>query len=77
MRPSVVVCVSRFFQRFVFAISVVIFAALGLGYVQGEFGWFGVHAGDEQDAAYRQIASTPRFCARFRTTTSPSPTFPK
>ena len=55
MRPPVVVCVSRFFQRFVFAVSVVIFAGLGLGYVQGEFGWFGVHAGDEQDAAYRQI----------------------
>jgi len=51
-----VVCVSRFFQRFVFAISVVIFAGLGLGYLQGEFGWFGVHAGDEQDAAYRQIS---------------------
>ena len=49
------VCVSRFFQRFVFAISVVIFAGLGVGYLQGEFGWFGVHAGDEQDAAYRQI----------------------
>jgi hypothetical protein len=30
-----VVCVSRFFQRFVFAISVAIFAALGLGYVLG------------------------------------------
>jgi carboxyl-terminal processing protease len=47
--------VSRFFQRFVFVISVVIFVALGLGYVQGVFGWFGVHAGDQQDAAYRQI----------------------
>jgi carboxyl-terminal processing protease len=34
---------------------VVIFIGLGLGYVQGELGWFGVHAGDEQDAAYRQI----------------------
>ena len=33
----------------------VIFAALGLSYVLGEFGWFGVHAGDEQDAAYRQM----------------------
>jgi len=50
-----VVCVSRFFQRFVFAVSVVIFAGLGIGYVQGEFGWFGVHAGDEKDAAYKQI----------------------
>ena len=50
-----VVCVSRLFQRIVFATSVVIFAALGLGYVLGEFGWFGVHAGDEQNAAYSQM----------------------
>jgi carboxyl-terminal processing protease len=34
---------------------VAIFAALGLGYVLGEFGWLGVHAGDEQDGAYRQV----------------------
>jgi len=34
---------------------VVIFAALGLGYILGEFGWFGVHAGDEQSAAYSQM----------------------
>jgi carboxyl-terminal processing protease len=39
----------------VFAISVVIFAALILGYVLGEFGWLGVHAGDEQDGAYKQV----------------------
>ncbi len=32
-----------------------IFAALGLGYVLGEFGWLGVHAGDAQDGAYRQV----------------------
>ena len=49
------VCVSRFFKRFVFAISVVIFAGLGIGYVLGEFGWLGVHAGDEEDAAYKQM----------------------
>ena len=49
------VCVSRFFQRFVFVLSTVIFAALGLGFVLGEFGWFGVHAGGEQDGAYRQM----------------------
>ena len=49
------VCVSRLFQRIVFAVAIVIFAALGLGYVLGEFGWFGVHAGDEQDAAYKQM----------------------
>ena len=50
-----VVCVSRLFQRLVFATSVVIFAALGLGYILGEFGWFGVRAGDEQSAAYNQM----------------------
>ncbi len=46
---------SRIFQRIVFAVSVIIFAALGLGYVLGEFGWFGVHAGDDQTSAYQQI----------------------
>jgi carboxyl-terminal processing protease len=50
-----VVCVSRFFQRFVFVLSVAIFVALGLGFALGEFGWFGVHAGDDQDGAYRQM----------------------
>jgi carboxyl-terminal processing protease len=47
--------VSRFFQRFVFVLSVAIFAALGLGFALGEFGLFGVHAGSEQDGAYRQM----------------------
>ncbi|MGD0294910.1 MAG: S41 family peptidase [Terracidiphilus sp.] len=46
---------SRFFQRFVFVLSVAIFAALGLGFLFGEFGWFGVHAGGQQDGAYRQM----------------------
>jgi carboxyl-terminal processing protease len=50
-----VVCVSRFFQRSVFVLSVAIFAALGLGFALGEFGWFGVHAGSDQDGAYRQM----------------------
>ncbi len=49
------VCVSRFFSRFVFVISVVIFAGLGLSYLLGQFGYIGVHAGDEQDAAYKQM----------------------
>lgn len=49
------VCVSRFFQRFVFVLSVAIFAALGLGFVLGEFGWFGVRAGGEQDGAYQEM----------------------
>ncbi len=52
---ALVVCVSRFFQRSVFVLSVAIFAALGLGFVLGEFGLFGVHAGSEQDGAYRQM----------------------
>ena len=50
-----VVSVSRFFQRLVFVLSVVIFSALGLGFGLGEFGLFGVHAGGQQDGAYRQI----------------------
>lgn len=49
------VCVSRLFQRIVFALSAVIFTALGLGFAMGEFGWFGVHASSEQDGAYRQM----------------------
>jgi len=36
-------------------LSVAIFAALGLGFAMGEFGLFGVHAGGEQDGAYRQM----------------------
>ena len=47
--------VSRFFQRFVFVLSAAIFAALGLGFLFGEFGWLGVHAGGQQDGAYRQM----------------------
>jgi carboxyl-terminal processing protease len=47
--------VSRFFQRFVFVLSVAIFAALGLGFALGEFGLFGVHASGQQDGAYRQM----------------------
>jgi carboxyl-terminal processing protease len=50
-----VVFVSRFFQRFVFVLSVAVFAALGLGFGLGQFGFFGVHAGGEQDGAYRQM----------------------
>jgi len=50
-----VVSVSRLFQRFVFVLSVAIFAALGLGFALGEFGLFGVHAGTDSDGAYRQI----------------------
>ena len=53
--PLLVVCVSRFFQRLTFVLAVAIFAALGLGFALGEFGMFGVHAGGEQDGAYRQM----------------------
>ena len=49
------VCVSRFFQRLTFVLAATIFAALGLGFALGEFGLFGVHAGGEQDGAYRQM----------------------
>jgi carboxyl-terminal processing protease len=47
--------VSRFFQRLIFVLGAAVFAALGLGFALGEFGWFGVHAGGEQDGAYNQI----------------------
>jgi carboxyl-terminal processing protease len=47
--------VSRFFQRLTFVLAAAIFAALGLGFALGEFGLFGVHAGGEQDGAYRQM----------------------
>ena len=55
MQAATVVGVSKSFQRIVFVLSVAIFAALGLGFVLGEFGWFGVHAGGEQDGAYKQM----------------------
>ena len=54
-KPLSVVCVSRFFQRLSFVLAATIFAALGLGFAMGEFGMFGVHAGSEQDGAYRQM----------------------
>jgi carboxyl-terminal processing protease len=47
--------VSRFFQRFIFVLAIAVFAALGLGFALGQFGFFGVHAGGEQDGAYRQM----------------------
>ena len=46
---------SRFFQRMIFVLGAAVFAALGLGFALGHFGWFGVHAGGEQDGAYSQI----------------------
>ena len=55
VRRFLAVQVSQAFQRLVFVLSVVIFASLGLGFAVGEFGWFGVHAGTDQDGAYRQM----------------------
>ncbi len=53
--PSPVVCVSQIFKRTVFLLSVAILATLGLGFVLGGFGWFGVHASGEQDGAYHEM----------------------
>lgn len=55
------------FQRFIFVLSAALFAALGLGFVLGEFGWFGVHAGGEQDGAYRQIGVYQQVLRRIQT----------
>jgi carboxyl-terminal processing protease len=38
-----------------FVLGAAVFAALSLGFALGQFGWFGVHAGGEQDGAYSQI----------------------
>ncbi len=48
-----VVCVSRFFQRFVFLLSIALCLALVSGVVLGEYGLLGVRA-DGQDGAYKQ-----------------------
>jgi len=50
-----VVCVSRFFKRFVFVLSISVFAVVLGGFVLAALGWFGVHAGTDQDGAYRQM----------------------
>ena len=54
-RAAPVVCVSRIFQRSVLVVSVAICLALIAGFGMGEFGLFGVHAGGDQDGAYRQM----------------------
>lgn len=46
---------SKTLQRIVFVLSVAIFASLGCGFLLGELGWFGVHAGGGQDGAYKQM----------------------
>jgi carboxyl-terminal processing protease len=55
LRPFLVVNVSRIFQRSVFALSIAVAGTLLAGLVLGEFGVFGVHAGSEQDGAYKQM----------------------
>jgi len=54
-RAALVVCVPQFVKRAVFVLTVAVFAALALGFGLGEFGLFGVHAGGDQDGAYRQM----------------------
>lgn len=49
------VSVSRTFQRLAYVLAAGIFTALGLGFGLGQFGFFGVHAGGEEDGAYRQM----------------------
>ena len=61
------VCVSRFFQRLVFVLAAAVFAALGLGFGLGEFGFFGVHAGADQDGAYRQMNVYQQVLKRIQT----------
>lgn len=58
---------SRFFQRLVFVLAVAVFAALGLGFGLGEFGFFGVHAGADQDGAYRQMNVYQQVLKRIQT----------
>jgi carboxyl-terminal processing protease len=62
-----VVSVSRFFQRLVFVVAAAVFAALGLGFGLGEFGFFGVHAGGDQDGAYRQMNVYQQVLKRIQT----------
>jgi carboxyl-terminal processing protease len=59
--------VSRFFQRIVFVLAAAVFAALGLGFGLGEFGFFGVHAGGDQDGAYRQMNVYQQVLKRIQT----------
>jgi carboxyl-terminal processing protease len=58
---------SRFFQRLVFVLAVAVFGALGLGFGLGEFGFFGVHAGADQDGAYRQMNVYQQVLKRIQT----------
>lgn len=61
------VCVSRFFQRSVFLLAVTICLALASGLALGEFGLLGVHAGSEQDGAYRQMGVYAEVLSKIQT----------
>lgn len=61
------VFVSRFFQRSVFLLAVTICLALASGLVLGEFGLLGVHAGSEQDGAYRQMGVYAEVLSKIQT----------
>ncbi len=61
------VSVSRFFQRVVFVLAAAVFAVLGLGFGLGEFSFFGVHAGGDQDGAYRQMNVYQQVLKRIQT----------
>lgn len=68
---------SRFFQRFFFVLAVAVFAALGLGFTLGQFGWFGVHAGGEQDGAYDQMHVYAQVLKRIQSDYVTVPSIPK
>ena len=55
LHAATVVPVPKTFQRIVFVLSVTVVAGLMGGFILGEFGWLGVHAGGEQDGAYKQM----------------------
>jgi len=59
--------VSRYVQRFVFVLSVAIFAALGFGLLFGQLGWLRVHAGGQADGAYRQMGVYQQVLKRVQT----------
>jgi carboxyl-terminal processing protease len=48
-------------------LAAAVFAALGLGFGLGEFGFFGVHAGGDQDGAYRQMNVYQQVLKRIQT----------
>jgi len=46
---------------------VAIFATLGLSFALGEFGWLGVHAGGQQDGAYREVSVFRQVLSKIQT----------